>query len=85
MNFSVTSLIRSTLALTLSASFAITLSGCATMMGTKESLGPGLSAKQKAAVCALWTGVEWEDADSDDTIVGVKVNNAKRDGFCNGT
>jgi hypothetical protein len=82
---SVTSSIPLTLVKLLSVSSVLILAGCVSLTGTNESRAPGLSAEQKKAVCALWKGVGWEDGDTDPTITEVKVNNAKRDGFCHGT
>lgn len=63
-------------------SMLLILPACASMMGTSASAR--LSESQTQKVCALWTAVGWEDADSDATITEVKVNNAKRDTFCAG-
>jgi len=35
-------------------------------------------------VCSVWTGISWADEDTDETILDVKMNNAKRDAFCKG-
>lgn len=43
---------------------------------------PSLSEKQLDRVCGLWRPIEWDDPDTDQTIIGVKVNNSKRDSFC---
>ena len=63
-------------------SLALSLSGCVTMTGTSGS--QRLSRDQIVSVCALWRGVGWEDADTDETITEIKVNNAKRDTYCAG-
>lgn len=34
--------------------------------------------------CALWQPITWSVHDTDQTIIGVKVNNAQRDAFCKG-
>lgn len=56
----------------------MTLAGCATMTG----IGATDTERQLQRVCILWTGVSWSTKDTDQTIVDVKVNNAKRDAFC---
>lgn len=65
--------------------FALTLASCAKMMDISADLSgtqPSLSDKQIDYICGLWDGVGWEDADTDETIIDVKVNNSKRDSFC---
>ncbi len=36
----------------------------------------------KGIVCDLWQPISWHVDDTDQTIVGVKVNNARRQAFC---
>lgn len=36
------------------------------------------------SACSVWKGIRWDVADTDETIVQVKVNNARRDAFCKG-
>lgn len=54
------------------------VASCATTTG----INAGFSALE--SVCALWQPVTWADEDSDLTIAEVKVNNARRDAFCDG-
>lgn len=49
------------------------LTGCATLTGTKGT---------DAAVCDVWRDVSWSKKDTDQTITEVKVNNARREGWC---
>ena len=49
------------------------LTACAQTMGTGAS-----------SACSVWKGIRWDVADTDETIVQVKVNNARRDAFCKG-
>lgn len=51
----------------------LTLIGCA----SQTSGGAGSN-----GVCAVWLPVTWADADSDETIRGVKGNNAARSSYC---
>lgn len=50
-----------------------TLSGCAklTAIGATEA-------------CAVWPYTTWSTADTDETIAGNKVNNARKQAFCEG-
>jgi hypothetical protein len=34
------------------------------------------------AACQVWKPISWSSKDTDQTIVEVKVNNARREGFC---
>lgn len=52
---------------------AVTLSGCAKMTGI---------AATNSAVCEVWKPIGWASKDTDQTIVEVKVNNARRQGWC---
>lgn len=49
----------------------VTLSGCATTMG-----GGAIEA------CTVWPPTSWSVKDTDKTIEGNKVNNARRTAFC---
>ena len=51
---------------------AATLSGCARV----TAIG-GIS-----TACDVWKPISWSSKDTTDTIVEVKVNNARRNGFC---
>jgi hypothetical protein len=51
------------------------LTGCATLTGTTGTNG---------SACAVWKDVSWSKKDTDQTITEIKVNNARRDGFCRG-
>jgi len=51
------------------------LTGCSKMMGIVET---------KPAVCTVWKDISWSKSDTPQTIVEVKVNNARREGFCEG-
>jgi hypothetical protein len=51
------------------------LTGCATMMGTPET---------NKAACGVWKDISWSKKDTDQTIGEIKVNNARRDGYCQG-
>ncbi len=64
---------------------AMLTAGCSTFgQTTATSANQKLSESERAAVCALWLFIGWEDADSDATIIEAKVNNAKREVFCQG-
>jgi len=51
----------------------LALSGCATMTG---------SVGTNKAVCGVWRDVSWSKKDTDKTIEDVKINNARREGWC---
>jgi hypothetical protein len=51
------------------------LTGCGSMTATKET---NLSA------CAVWKDITWSKKDTDQTITEIKVNNARRDAWCQG-
>jgi hypothetical protein len=51
------------------------LTGCVTLTGTTET---------NASACAVWRDVSWSKKDTDQTITEIKINNARRDGFCRG-
>lgn len=55
--------------------FLFPLTGCGSLIGTK---GTNLSA------CAVWKDVSWSKKDTDQTITEIKVNNARRDAWCQG-
>jgi hypothetical protein len=52
--------------------FLFLLSGCATTTDIK-----GIR-----AACAVWQPISWSGKDTDQTIKEIKVNNARRDGWC---
>lgn len=56
--------------LTLSISL---LTGCVTLTPTKETNG---------AVCDVWKDVSWSSKDTTGTIIEVRQNNARREGWC---
>jgi hypothetical protein len=49
------------------------LNGCSKMMDIGGS---------KPAACSVWRDVSWSSKDTRQTIVEVKVNNARRQGYC---
>jgi len=49
------------------------LTGCSNLTGTKET---NLSA------CSVWRDVSWSSKDTAQTITEVKINNARREGYC---
>ena len=49
------------------------LTGCATLTSTVETNG---------AVCTVWKDVSWSSKDTTGTIIEVKQNNARREGWC---
>ena len=51
------------------------LTGCVTLTGTTATNG---------SACSVWKDVSWSKKDTDQTITEIKVNNARRDGFCKG-
>jgi hypothetical protein len=51
------------------------LAGCSKTMGTA---GTNVSA------CSVWKDISWATKDTPQTITEVKVNNARREGFCKG-
>jgi hypothetical protein len=36
------------------------------------------------AVCSVWKDISWSSKDTPQTITEVKVNNARREGYCEG-
>lgn len=54
----------------------IPVAACATTTGLSGSDA------ELNQVCTLWTGIQWADADTDQTIREVKGNNAKHAAFC---
>lgn len=52
------------------------LTGCSSLTGTVET---------NKSVCGVWRNVSWSSKDTPQTIVEVKVNNARRDGWCHGS
>lgn len=55
--------------------FLFPLTGCGSVIATKET---NLSA------CAVWKDITWSKKDTDQTITEIKVNNARRDAWCQG-
>lgn len=51
------------------------LIGCASLTGTAET---------NTSVCAVWRDVSWSSKDTTQTIIEVKQNNARREGWCAG-
>lgn len=51
------------------------LSGCSKLTGIVET---------NSAACSVWKDISWSKKDTPQTITEVKVNNARRDGFCRG-
>lgn len=51
------------------------LMGCSSLTGIAETNG---------AVCTVWRDVSWSSKDTTQTIVEVKQNNARREGWCAG-
>jgi hypothetical protein len=50
-----------------------TLTGCVTLTGTKEI---------NTSVCQVWKDISWSSKDTTQTIIEVKINNARREGYC---
>ena len=50
-----------------------TLTGCVTLTGTKET---------NTSVCQVWKDISWSSKDTTQTIIEVKINNARREGYC---
>lgn len=55
--------------------FLVILPSCETVTG---------SAATNRTVCAVWQPVSWSAKDTDQTILEVKANNARRAGWCSG-
>lgn len=51
----------------------VTLAGCAKTMATV-----GIK-----TACNVWKPISWSKKDTTDTIIEIKVQNARRNGFCN--
>ncbi|UOF79795.1 lipoprotein lppm proteiN [Caudoviricetes sp.] len=49
------------------------LTGCAKLTATTAT---------NTSVCAVWKDVSWSKKDTDQTIVEIKVNNARREAWC---
>lgn len=49
------------------------LTNCASLTATPVT---------NAAACAVWKPVSWSKKDTDPTISEIKVNNARREGWC---
>lgn len=49
------------------------LTGCSSLTATVAT---------NEAVCEVWRDVSWSSKDTQQTIVEIKVNNARRDGWC---
>ena len=54
----------------------LVLSGCSTLTGTVAT---------NTTACTVWKDITWSSKDTRETITEVKVNNARRDGYCQGT
>jgi len=52
---------------------AVIPAGCARLTGTVAT---------NSAVCEVWQPISWSKKDTDLTIIAVKVNNARRTGWC---
>lgn len=50
----------------------LALTGCSQTMGIAET----------KAVCAVWSDISWSRKDTPQTVAEVKVNNARRAGYC---
>lgn len=44
----------------------------------------GLTRTQIEQICTVWPYTTWVEQDSDLTILGNKLNNARKKGFCDG-
>ena len=51
------------------------LTACSSLTATVET---------NKSACGVWRNVSWSSKDTPQTIVEVKVNNARRDGWCHG-
>jgi len=51
------------------------LTGCASLTATSAT---------NASVCSVWRDVSWSSKDTTPTIIEVKQNNARREGWCAG-
>ena len=51
------------------------LMACSSLTGTAET---------NASVCYVWRDVSWSSKDTTATIIEVKQNNARREGWCAG-
>jgi starvation-inducible outer membrane lipoprotein len=49
------------------------LTGCSTLTGTVET---------NRSACEVWKDVSWSSKDTTQTIIEVKINNARREGYC---
>ena len=49
------------------------LPSCASVISTSATNG---------AVCEVWRDIYWSSKDTDQTIKDIKVNNARREGWC---
>jgi hypothetical protein len=52
------------------------LMACSNRMATVET---------NASVCGVWRDVSWSSKDTTSTIIEVKQNNARREGWCAGS
>lgn len=57
----------------LAIALAVIPASCAKMTGTVAT---------NTSVCQVWQPIAWSKKDTDQTIVAVKVNNARRTGWC---
>ena len=60
-------------ALVIVSMFALT--GCASLTGTRAT---------NTASCSVWKDISWSKKDTDQTITEIKVNNARREAWCQG-
>jgi hypothetical protein len=51
------------------------LTGCLSLTGTVET---------NLTACSVWRPISWAVKDTAQTITEVKVNNARREGYCKG-
>jgi hypothetical protein len=49
------------------------LTGCVTLTSTVET---------NASVCSVWKDISWSSKDTTGTIIEVRQNNARREGWC---
>ena len=53
----------------------LVLTGCSKVMGIGVT---------DLASCTVWRDISWSSKDTPQTITEVKINNARREGFCEG-
>ncbi len=49
------------------------LTACSSLTGTSET---------NQTACYVWKDISWSSKDTPQTITEIKVNNARRDGYC---